>query len=426
MSAVENVRNVPWWKEPTKDQWYAYVAAWLGWVLDAFDFTVFLLIMVPIAKEFNVPLTDVAIVFTLTLWMRLVGATAAGWMADRMGRKKPLMISIAWFSVCNFIAGFSPTFWFLLLFRTLLGIGMGAEWPAGAALAMEQWPQRSRGFMSGVLQGSWGLGFLLSSACYWLLFDSWGWRGMLWIGILPALAIVYVRFFVKEPEVWVENQRLQRAQNRHVKMPLAAIFKRGIVGNMLNACWFQCAGFVTYYSINALFATHLQKDLGLSTALIATPLIFSNLLVFIASSSWGVASDRIGRRWAMIIPALISLVIVPIYLLSSQTMVILVGYIVIGLFAGGGMYGQVPAYLNERYPTEVRATASAFSYHVGAIAGGLVPPILTYFASDPSWNLGFAIPMTVGAVFGLVNFVIALLLGPETKDVEMVPDLVVA
>src|SRR5262249_57804041 len=106
--------------------------------------------------------------------------------------------------VANFIAGFSPTFMFLFIFRALLGIGMGAEWPAGAALAMEQWPIRSRGFMSGVLQGSWGIGFALSSACYWLLYDSWGWRGMLWIGILPALAIVYVRYFVKEPEVWVE------------------------------------------------------------------------------------------------------------------------------------------------------------------------------------------------------------------------------
>jgi SHS family lactate transporter-like MFS transporter len=426
MAAVETVRAIPWWKEPTKDQWYAYVAAWLGWTLDAFDFTVFLLIMAPIAKEFNVPLTDVAIVFTLTLWMRLVGATAAGWMADRMGRKKPLMISIAWFSVCNFIAGFSPTFWFLLLFRTLLGIGMGAEWPCGAALAMEQWPQRSRGLMSGVLQGSWGLGFLLSSACYWLLFDRFGWRGMLWIGIAPALAIVYVRFFVKEPEVWLENQRLQKASKRVVKAPLAAIFRRGIIGNVLNACWFQCAGFVTYYSINALFATHLQTDLHLSTALIATPIMLANVLVFLASSSWGLVSDRIGRRLAMIIPAAISLIIVPIYLLSEDTLVIVGGFIAIGLFAGGGMYGQIPAFLNERYPTEVRATASAFSYHVGAVAGGLVPPILTYFATNPSWNLGFALPMLIGAMLGLLNFILALALGPETKDVEMVPDLVIA
>jgi MFS transporter, SHS family, lactate transporter len=424
MAAVDNVRDIPWWKEPTRDQWYAYVAAWLGWTLDAFDFTVFLLIMVPISKEFNVSLVDVTFVFTLTLWMRLVGACASGWLADRMGRKKPLMISIAWFSVCNFIAGFSPTFWFLFLFRLLLGIGMGAEWPAGAALAMEQWPQRSRGFMSGVLQGSWGLGFLLSSACYWLLFDRFGWRGMLWIGILPALAIVYIRFWVKEPPVWVENQRRQRAENRQVRAPLLAIFKRGIIGNVLNACWFQCAGFVTYYSINALFATHLQSDLHLSTALIATPLILANLFVFLASSGWGIVSDRVGRRWAMISPALVSIIITPIYLLTDNTAVIVTGFILQGFFAGGGMYGQIPAYLNERYPTEVRASATAFSYHVGAICGGLVPPILTFFAIN--WQLGFAIPMLIGTLFGLANFVVSLLLGPETKDVEMVPDLVVA
>ena len=101
--------------------------------------------MVPISQEFNVPLTAVAVVFTITLWMRLLGATASGWLADRIGRKTPLMISILWYSICNFIAGFSPSFWFLLLFRPLLGIGMGAEWPAGAALAMETWPARSRG-----------------------------------------------------------------------------------------------------------------------------------------------------------------------------------------------------------------------------------------------------------------------------------------
>ena len=174
MAAVEIIKPIPWWKEPTKDQWTAWVAAWLGWTLDAFDFTIFPFLMVPIAKEFDVSLTGVAFVFTLTLWMRLLGATAAGWLSDRMGRKTPLMISIGWYSVCNFIAGFSPSFLFLLVFRTLLGIGMGAEWPAGAALAMETWPIRSRGFMGAILQGSWGLGAVLSSAAYGLLYDSAG------------------------------------------------------------------------------------------------------------------------------------------------------------------------------------------------------------------------------------------------------------
>src|SRR6266403_634235 len=150
---------LPWWKEPTKDQWQAYIAAWLGWTLDAFDFTIFLLIMLPI-------------------------------------------------------------------FRTLLGIGMGAEWPAGAALAMESWPARSRGFMSGILQGSWGLGFALSAAAYGLLYDDIGWRGLLWIGILPALVVVWIRFYVKEPPVWAENKRQQIEKKTEVKAPLFVIFKR--------------------------------------------------------------------------------------------------------------------------------------------------------------------------------------------------------
>src|SRR5206468_4495522 len=174
--------QVPWWKEPTRDQWKAWIAAWLGWTLDAFDFTIFLLIMVPIAKEFDVPLTAVTAVFTITLWLRLVGATAAGWMADRMGRKAPLMISILWYSLCNFIAGFSPTFAFLFFFRALLGIGMGAEWPACGSLAMESWPVCSRGFMSGVLQGPWGRRFGLSALIFVLFNDSIGWPGLLSIG----------------------------------------------------------------------------------------------------------------------------------------------------------------------------------------------------------------------------------------------------
>src|SRR6516164_1978133 len=214
---------VAWWKEPTKDQWLAWIAAWLGWTLDAFDFTIFLLIMAPIAKEFGVSVTAVAAVLTFTLWLRFVGAVGSGWLADRIGRKTPLMLSILWYSACNFIAGFSPTFSFLFVVRALLGIGMGAEWPAGAALAMESWPARSRGLMSGVLQGSWGLGFALSGLAYGFLYgplEAWhkgyGWRGMLIIGVLPALACVWIRMYVKEPEVWAENKKIHNTTQHHV------------------------------------------------------------------------------------------------------------------------------------------------------------------------------------------------------------------
>ena len=424
MATIETAKRIPWWKEPTKDQWLAWWAAWLGWTLDAFDFTVFLLIMVPIAKEFDVPLTDVALVFTLTLWMRLVGAVASGWLADRVGRKLPLMISILGYSLCNFIAGFSPTFWFLLLFRALLGAFMGAEWPAGAALSMETWPQRSRGFMGGVLQGSWGVGFLMSSAIYALLYNSIGWRGMLWMGILPALSVVYVRYLVKEPPIWAENRRLQREENREMRTPLFSIFKRGMLGNTLTACWWMAGGFVLYYSVQALFPTHLQKDLGLSPAMLATPIMIANVVVLLAAGFWGWVADRFSRRISMIIPGVLSIPLAFFYLLTGDYTVMVVGYVMMGACGGGGMGGPVPAYLNERFPTEIRATATAFCYHQGAIWGGLVPPLLTYFAT--SYDLGFTIPMLIGACVGAASWTLGLVFGPETKGKVMVADLVVA
>src|SRR5215472_64731 len=318
MSASVTPAAVAWWKEPTKDQWYAYVAAWLGWTLDAFDFTIFLLIMLPISQEFGVPITAVAIVFTLTLWMRLVGATAAGWMGDRMGRKTPLMISILWYSICNFIAGFSPTFTFLLIFRTLLGIGMGAEWPAGAALAMESWPARSRGFMSGILQGSWSLGFLLSSVAYGFLYDSIGWRGLLIMGVLPALVVVWLRRYIEEPQVWIENRRLQREQQKEVRAPLFDIFRLKVLPNTITACLWMASGFIVYYSVYGMFATHLQKDLHLGAGEVAMPIALSNAMAFLASGFWGYVADVLGRRWAMIIPCAIGLFITPLYLFTDS------------------------------------------------------------------------------------------------------------
>ena len=330
MAAIETSKDIPWWKEPTKDQWYAWWAAWLGWTLDAFDFTVFLLIMVPISQEFGVPLSEVAFVLTLTLWMRLLGAVASGWLADRVGRKIPLMISILGYSLCNFIAGFSPTLLFLLIFRALLGIFMGAEWPAGAALAMESWPIRSRGFMSGVLQGSWGIGFALSSLIWGLFVGYIGWRGMLWIGVLPALSVFYVRRFVKEPEVWLENRRLQRTQNREVRAPLLSIFKRGLLYNTLTACWWMASNFILYYSLTALFVPHLQKDLNLSPTLAFWPVLFFNLVGFVAMGFWGWTGDKLGRRWSMIIPAAIAVPIAPLYLLTADFSWIFVGYVLQG------------------------------------------------------------------------------------------------
>jgi len=412
--------SVPWWREPTREQWLAWVAGWLGWMLDAFDFTIFLLLLDPISRQFHVPLTAAAVVVTLTLWMRLIGACASGWMADRVGRRTPLMISIAWFSTCQFIAGFSPNFTFLLVMRTLLGIGMGAEWPAGAALAMESWPARSRGRMGGFLQSSWALGFLLATVAYGALVDRIGWRGLFWIGVLPALLIVYIRSFVKEPEVWVENRRRQIEAKREVRSPLTRIFRSPLRGNTVTASLWVISGFISYYGINAFFAAHLQRNLHLTPAQVTFAIASSQLACFIMSGFWGSLSDRIGRRWCGIIPALVSIPVAAVYLTTNDPVIVTIGFIIQGAF-GQPMTWLYPVYLAERFPTEVRGAATAFCYHSGAIVGGTILPVMTLMASHNNMGLGMA--MLIWTAVGGAGYAVTLFLGPETRGTELRAEL---
>src|SRR5215207_5295353 len=152
-------KQLPWWKEPTRKQWAAFTAAWVGWVLDAFDFTIYIVVASHMIKEFGVSPTAIAGSVTLTLLVRLLGGFAAGWMADRWGRRLPLMLSLIWFAVFDAAIFFAPTFTWILVFRTLFGFGMGAEWTAGTALAMESLPPSKRKLASGLLQAGWPVGF---------------------------------------------------------------------------------------------------------------------------------------------------------------------------------------------------------------------------------------------------------------------------
>jgi SHS family lactate transporter-like MFS transporter len=352
--------------------------------------------------------------------MRLVGAVGAGWLADRIGRKRPLMLSILWYSVCNFVAGFSPSLTFLFIVRAALGVGMGAEWPVGASLAMESWPARSRGLMGGVLQGAFPLGFALASVAYALLFDAIGWRGLLWLGILPAILFVFIRYYVKEPDVWVENRKRQREQKQEVRAPLLAIFKPALLGNTLTACWWTAGNMIVYYSIYGLFATWLQTDFKLAAAVVATPILLSNLATFFFQGLWGWLADGIGRRSAMIIAAAITCIVAPAYLMTNDLTLILAGFVIQGA-VGGALPAVSPSYLSERFPTEVRSTASGFCYHVGTVFGGFVAPIISYLAVEQ--HLGYAMPMLVGTIFGAACVILALLVGPETKGKVFVPEL---
>jgi MFS transporter, SHS family, lactate transporter len=293
---------------------------------------------------------------------------------------------------------------------------------AGAALAMESWPARSRGLMSGLLQGSWGLGFLLSSVCYGAFYHTIGWRGLLWIGILPAFVCIYIRFFVKESDVWRENRDHQKSKAKEVRVPLLTIFKPGLIGNTVTACLWMCGQFLVYYSLFSVFAAWLQKDLKFGPGAVATPIALANLVAFFGMGFWGYMADRIGRRRAIMIPLAIGCFVAPIYLFSTDLFWITAGFALQGWFSGA-IYALQPAYLNERFPTEVRATAAAFCYHFGSILGGVVPPLLTYLAVER--KLGFAMPMLYGTILGALIGIFALLKAPETKGTVFQSDVVV-
>jgi SHS family lactate transporter-like MFS transporter len=205
-----------------------------------------------------------------------------------------------------------------------------------------------------------------------------------------------------------------------VKAPLLVIFKRQYLYNTLTGCAWMASAFCVYYSIWALFSSYLQKELQWTPAMVAVPVFWANIVVFAGNGLWGGVADKWGRRPAIFVPALIGIIVTPLYLWTKDPTLIVGGFILQGVF-GGAIYGQNPSYLCERFPTEVRATASGFVYHQGAIWGGFVAPVLSYFAIE--MNMGFAMPMMISTTLFLVLVVVFVLMGPETKGKELTADL---
>src|SRR4029453_14317310 len=186
----------------TRDHWYAVLASTIGWTLDSFDYFVVVMVLTEIAEEFPRTNAEVALTITLTLAFRPVGAFLFGLMADKYGRRLPLMIDLVFYSVVEVLSGLAPNYMTFLVLRALFGIGMGGEWGVGASLAMEKVPPRWRGVLSGLLQEGYAVGYLLAACCYFFVFPRWGWRPMFFIGGLPALLALFVRFKVRESKVW--------------------------------------------------------------------------------------------------------------------------------------------------------------------------------------------------------------------------------
>jgi SHS family lactate transporter-like MFS transporter len=401
---MSGARAVPLWREPTRAQWACFLAAWFGWVLDAFDFTVFLLVMPAIAKDFHVSITATAWTVTATLLLRLVGGTVAGAAADKWGRKLPLMLSVVWFAACDGAIAFAPSFMWVLVLRTLFGLGMGAEWASGATLAMESWPARSRGIASGVLQGSWAIGYLLAAQVARVVLGGGGsWRTLFLIAAAPALIVLPIRLWVPDsvptprpPTVSAEATRADRAQ----------IWRRIRWGS-----FYVALAFSGYYAISALYPTFLAKDLHASAQETSNLVSIFNVGMLIGAVGSGYLASRWSAGAAILLSSTVTLVVLPVYVgwVPGQ---LGVGAFFGGMF-GGGYAGVMPILLTSMFPAHVRARAVGFVFHIGACFAAFAPTLIAHLAE----RYGLTFAQSIAVVTGGLQLTLAIALVFRPRDV---------
>lgn len=407
---------MPWYKEVSRQEWKTFLTTFAAWTLDAFDFTIITFVLLDIQQSFEVNRALAGLLGTVTLMFRVFGGIGAGTLADRYGRKGPILFSIAWYTTFAFLSGLSTSYVMLFAFRGLFGLGMGGMWAAGMPLALEQWPARHRGIASGILQGGYSLGFLLSSLVYQLGYPlisdrpEWAWRVMVWAGVLPAIVVFGVMLRVPESPVWLERRRLLGGAANRVS--LARLFDPELRWVTLHTSLLM-GGFITiYHSTTFWYPTLLtemnQRPLAFLLLLNAGGLIGSVVLGAL-SEKWG------GRRGAATVGVVLGLCAAPLFLFSSAAWALMLGAWLIGFFASGA-WGIVPGYLSERFPTEARGVGTGFSYHVG-VGLGAYTPYLIGALQDGGTDLGTAMFWCILA--GSVIVVVLLWMGPETRGREL-------
>ena len=380
----------------------ALTAGFLGWTLDAFDFFLVTLCLTAIGKEFHRSDQDIALSLTATLAFRPVGAFLFGLLADRYGRRLPLMIDLVFFSICEVATGLAPNYTTFMVLRALFGIGMGGEWGVGASLAMEKVPPRLRGVLSGLLQQGYATGNLLAAIAFFFLFQRWGWRPLFFLGGLPALLALFVRFRVKESEVWQQTREktwsgLGRAIGSHWKLFLYLT----LLMTMMN--------FVSH-GTQDMYPTFLVRQWHFGPSQVSLMTGISMIGAIVGSLVMGLVSDRYGRRRAMIIALLGGIVMVPLWVFAPTTALLALGAFLVQ-FMVQGAWGVIPAHLSELSPDSVRGFLPGFSYQCGVLVASSVVYIEAVFAKTMSY--GTAMALTAVTVFALAAIVAAA--GKERK-----------
>jgi len=352
MAFLDNFRQL------TRQQRNTFVACFLGWSLDAFDFFILIFCISAIADDFHTKVSAVAEALFLTLAMRPIGAFLFGMLADRYGRRPALMLNIICYSIFELGSAFAPSLHVLLILRACFGVAMGGEWGIGAALAFETLPAKGRGFFSGLLQEGYVVGYLLAALVYGTLFPHVGWRGMFVIGTLPAFLVIYIRSKVDESPAWKHGQ-VTKATQRNLGKDILKFLPSFL---FLVVLMF---GFNSFsHGTQDLYPTFLQKNHQMSPQVVGTVAIVYNIGALLGGICFGTWSERIGRRRAIVIASLLAIPVIPLWAFANSTAMLAAGAFLMQ-FMVQGAWGVVPAHLNELSPPAVRGTFPGLAYQLG-------------------------------------------------------------
>jgi SHS family lactate transporter-like MFS transporter len=312
-----------------------------------------------IVTEFHAQVSAIAEAIFLTLAMRPIGAFLFGMIADRYGRRPALMIDIIAYSVFELASAFAPSLHVFLIMRALFGIAMGGEWGVGAALAFETLPKENRGFFSGLLQEGYVVGYLLAALVYGTLFHFIGWRGMFVIGALPAFLVIYIRTKVEESPAWRQGRGSSGGVQRSLGKDIV-----NYLGTFIFLTVLMFAFNVYSHGTQDLYPTFLQKNRGFSPKTVGLVAIVYNLGALMGGIVFGSWSERVGRRKAIVIAAVLTVPMIPLWVYSHTAPMLAFGSFLMQ-FMVQGAWGVIPAHLNELSPPAVRGTFPGLAYQVG-------------------------------------------------------------
>src|SRR5437867_8229306 len=362
---------------------HAVLAGFLGWTLDAFDFFIVVFLFDTLAHQFGVTKKEIVWTTTVTLAMRPLGALLFGLLADRYGRRIPLMANVIYFSVIELLCGFSPNFTVFIILRALFGIGMGGEWGVGASLAMEAAPVRWRGILSGILQSGYSIGYLLAAIAARFLLPMWGWRPMFWIGALPALLALYIRTKVPESEAWKQHRA---ASTGEVLRVVVGQWRRFLYLVLLMT-------FMMFLSHGTqdLYPDFLQEVHKVSAASRANIAMIYNVGAVVGAILFGLLSQAAGRRKSMVAALGLCLLMIPLWAFSGILTVLVVGAFVMQMGVQGA-WGVIPVHLNELSADAARGLMPGLAYQLGIL-----------FAS-PTNSIEYALRHRFGYEWALAGF----------------------